>query len=109
MSHQGAKSETGTYTTDGNMISTIKDGETSPGDLTEYCVNGDMFTAKVPSRRRHHDRLPRHPQVKQRKWARIPVRFAPRDAATPTARERTRAATDPAGEREMLISRAGVA
>jgi hypothetical protein len=41
------KDETGKYTIDGNMIELIKDGETSTGDKTEYCVDGDTLTAKT--------------------------------------------------------------
>ena len=41
------KDETGTYTTDYNMIELIKDGETSSNDKSEYCVEGDKLTVKV--------------------------------------------------------------
>jgi hypothetical protein len=41
------KDETGTYTTDGNSIEMIKDGETSSTDQSEYCVDGDTLTVKV--------------------------------------------------------------
>jgi hypothetical protein len=41
------KDENGTYTTDGNMIELIKDGDTSSTDKTEYCIEGDKLTVKV--------------------------------------------------------------
>ena len=44
MGTQDMKDETGTYTTDGNSIELIKDGDTSSSDQSEYCVDGDTLT-----------------------------------------------------------------
>ena len=47
MGVKDSKDETGTYTTDGNSLELIKDGDTSSNDQSEYCVDGDTLTVKV--------------------------------------------------------------